>query len=271
MSPPLLPLLAEPEDVARLLKHPRLRIVDVGRREIYVRTHLPGALHIDYDRLVMARPPATGLLPDAGALTDILGGLGLQADDHVVAYDDEANGRAARLLWTLDAAGHSHFSLLNGGLEQWQAEDRPVESGERKLESSPYRVALREQVTADLDYVRSHLRDPEIVLLDTRSPDEYSGKLKRAARGGHIPGAVNYNWTDAMDHDRYLRIRPAEDIQRELAALGVALSKEIVVYCQTHHRSAHTYIVLKHLGYPRVRGYAGSWSEWGNHPDTPIE
>lgn len=271
MSPPLLPLLAEPEDVARLLKHPRLRIVDVGRREIYTRAHLPGARHIDYDRLVVARPPATGLLPSPEALTDILSGLGLQPDDHVVAYDDEANGRAARLLWTLDAAGHAHFSLLNGGLEQWQAEDRSVESGELKGESAPYRIAPREQVTADLEYVRSHLRDPEIVLLDTRSPDEYSGSLKRAARGGHIPGAVNYNWTDAMDHDRYLRIRLAEDIRRELAALGVEPSKEIVVYCQTHHRSAHTYIVLKHLGYPRVRGYAGSWSEWGNHPDTPIE
>lgn len=271
MSPPLLPLLAEPDDVALHLKHPRVRIVDVGRREIYVRTHLPGAAHIDYDRLVLARPPATGLLPEAAQLAEILSGLGLTPDHHVIAYDDETNGRAARLLWTLDAVGHRHFSLLNGGLEQWQAEERPVESGEVKPERSQYSVTLRGQAAADIDYVLAHLRDPQTVLLDTRSPEEYSGELKRAARGGHIPGAVNYNWTDAMDHDRHLRVRSADELQRELSALGVDPSKEIIVYCQTHHRSAHTYIVLKHLGYPRVRGYAGSWSEWGNRTDTPIE
>jgi thiosulfate/3-mercaptopyruvate sulfurtransferase len=93
----------------------------------------------------------------------------------------------------------------------------------------------------------------------------------RAARGGHIPGAVNLNWTLAMDEQRQLRCKADATLRALLETIGVTPDKEVILYCQTHHRSAHTYLVLKHLGYPRVRGYAGAWSEWGNDPTLPVE
>jgi thiosulfate/3-mercaptopyruvate sulfurtransferase len=115
------------------------------------------------------------------------------------------------------------------------------------------------------------LGQADFVPLDTRSPGEYAGIDIRAARGGHIPGAVNMNWTEAMDPGRQLRFKPDHTLRRMLESKGVTPDKEVVVYCQTHHRSAHTYIVLKHLGYPRLRGYPGAWSEWGNSAELPIE
>ena len=102
-----------------------------------------------------------------------------------------------------------------------------------------------------------------------RGADEYRGEKVLTARGGHIPGAINFEWTAGMDPERQLRIR--EDLAAELEGLGITRDKEIITHCQTHHRSGFTYLAAKALGYPRVKAYAGSWGEWGNHPDTPIE
>ncbi len=125
--------------------------------------------------------------------------------------------------------------------------------------------------TSDKDYILSRLGQPDLTLLDTRSPAEYEGRDVRAARGGHIPGAVNLNWIEAMDQTRQLRFKADPVLRRMLAAIGVTPDKEVIVYCQTHHRSAHTYIVLRHLGYQRLRAYPGAWSEWGNTPGLPVE
>lgn len=271
MAQSSLPLLIEPAELAAHLNDPNIRLVDVGRAETYARTHLPGAVHLDYARIVAARPPAGGLLPDAAQLADVLGGIGLTPAHHVVAYDNEGNGKAARFLWTLDAVGHVHASLLNGGLDAWLGENRPVETAAPQVAPARYPVKLNGAVVADKDYILAHLRDPRTLLLDARSPEEYVGSIRRATRGGHIPGAINFNWTDAIDPNRKLRLKPAEVLKEKLAALGVTPDKEIVTYCQTHHRSAHTYFVLKYLGYRNVKGYPGSWSEWGNTPNLPIE
>jgi thiosulfate/3-mercaptopyruvate sulfurtransferase len=266
-----LPLLVEPAELSAQLGAPNLRIVDLNPSHIYARAHVPGAVSLDYSRIVAPRPPAAAVLPNPEQLADTLGAIGLLPEHHVVAYDDEGNGRAARLLWTLDAIGHTNASLLNGGLKAWMAEQRPTEAGTRPIKRTEYPVQIRGDVQVDKDYVLAHLKDPTVVLVDARSPDEYAGRTKRAARVGHIPGAVNFNWTDAMDQSRFLRVKDAQELKRTLEGLGVTPDKEVITYCQTHHRSAHTYVMLKSLGYPKVKAYSGSWSEWGNLPDTPIE
>lgn len=266
-----LPLLIEPAELAARLGDPRIRVIDVNPPNVYLRAHVPGAIPLEYARIVAQRPPATAVLPDAAQLAQVLGSLGLTPEHHVVAYDDEGNGRASRFLWTLDAVGHRGASLLNGGLRAWLAEGQATESGPGAASPTQYPVQLRGDVVANKDYILAHLRDPDVLLLDTRTPEEYSGDMKRAERAGHIPGAVNFHWTDAMDPARHLRLKPPAELRRALAAIGATPDKEIITYCQTHHRSAHTYMVLKSLGYPRIRGYPGSWSEWGNLPDTPVE
>lgn len=271
MARPLLPLVVEPAELEKHLGAEKLLIVDLCRPEIYAQSHVPGAVHIDYAQIVAARPPAMGVLPGEAQLSEVFSSLGMMPDSHVVAYDNEGGGRASRLLWTLDTIGHPYYSLLNGGLHAWLNDRRPVSTEPVKRTRSQYTVKFRDVVTADKSYIMNHLRDPNMVIVDTRTPAEYRGETRRADRAGHIPGAVNFDWVNAIDQTRGLRLKPAEELKRTLTQLGVTPDKEVIAYCQTHHRSAHTYIVLKSLGYSRVRGYPGSWSEWGNSPDTPIE
>ncbi|MDA8383349.1 MAG: sulfurtransferase [Betaproteobacteria bacterium] len=268
---PPLPLIVEPDELEAHLSDPDLLIVDLCKPDLYPRAHVPGAIHLDYRRLVERRGHAGGLLPDAAALSEILSGLGITPQRHVCAYDDEGGGRASRLLWTLDVVGHEKFSLLNGGLLAWYNEGHPVESQPHAAEPASYPVAAIRRGLADCQYVLSHFADPHVRILDARSRNEYLGLTRFSARNGHIPGAVNLEWTFAMDPAQHLRLKPFPLLRQILEASGITPDKEVIVHCQTHHRSAHTYIMLKALGYPQIRGYAGSWSEWGNREDTPIE
>ncbi|MEE1558029.1 MAG: rhodanese-like domain-containing protein, partial [Arenicellales bacterium] len=184
----------------------------------------------------------------------------------------EGGGRAARLLWTLHYLGYFNAHVLNGGIHAWSNEGHPVTA--EPVARPPARAlpldAIDDSVLATRDYVLTHLDDAGVALLDARTPEEYAGSKISAKRGGHIPGAINLNWHDSMDQARNLRLKPTALLEELLASRGINLEQEVIVYCQTHHRSAHTWMMLKSLGYGRVRGYAGSWSEWGNDPTTPV-
>jgi thiosulfate/3-mercaptopyruvate sulfurtransferase len=265
------PLLIEPEVLEKTIGSKELLIVDLSKAETYARLHVPGAVHLDYARIVAASPPVMGLLPDDDTLRDVLSSLGCHPDRHVVAYDDEGGGRAARLLWTLEIAGHPHHSLLNGGLHAWANEGHPCDNTPVTATPAASEVAHNGTPLASREYILERLHSPDTALLDVRSPDEYHGIRKYAERAGHIPGAVNLEWTRTMDPQRNLRFQPDGELRRMLAAIGITPEREVITYCQTHHRSAHTYLVLRHLGYPQIKGYAGSWSDWGNQPDLPLE
>lgn len=265
------PMLLQPDELERQLEAENLLIVDLCSEESYLSRHVPGAVHLDYSHIVTARPPVMGLLPDELRLSRVLSHLGFTPESHVIAYDAEGNGRASRLLWTLEELGHEQFSLLDGGLKAWLIEGHSVRQGRETRAPSHFHGCYQGSRAVDKEYILAHLSDPEVVILDARSPAEYQGEYVRAQRGGHIPGAVNFEWTRAIDQQRNLRLKPMEELRLSLEELGVTPDKEVICHCQTHHRSAHTCMVLKYLGYSRVKGYPGSWSEWGNDPETPIE
>ena len=272
MSNANLPVLVEPDQLAAHIGDAGLLIVDMRSSGGYAQGHISGAVNVDYSDIIRGAPPAMGLLPDEAHLSAVLSRIGLMPDTHVVAYDDEGGGRASRLLWTLDALGHSRLSLLNGGLQAWVAAGHKLDQTIVQPTPSDYQARFANPAAvAEKEHILSRLGNPDTSILDTRTPGEYQGQDVRAARGGHIPGAVNMNWTDAIDTQRNLRFKSEETLRSMLEAIGVTRDKEVIVYCQTHHRSAHTYMVLKYLGYDKVRGYAGAWSEWGNDPSLPVE
>jgi thiosulfate/3-mercaptopyruvate sulfurtransferase len=266
----LLPLVVEPETLEAHLADEDLLVIDLGPRDVYEDLHVPGAVHLDHRRLSSGEAPATGGLPDEDALAEVLTDIGLEPRHHVVAYDDEGGGWASRLLWILDVVGHRRHSLLNGGLCAWLTEGHPTEEDERAPGSPGAAFSCSRRAWVDKAELLARLGDPRVAIIDSRTPGEYAGRDVRAARGGHVPGAVNLDWQSTIDRARRLRLKPEPVLRETLEGLGVTPDKEVIVYCQTHHRSSHTYVMLKALGYPSVRAYPGSWAEWGNSPETPV-
>ena len=269
---PILPLLIEPAELQQHLHDSNLLIVDLCKHSQYQQLHIPGAVFLDYGYLTAVNHPAMGFLPDAEQISRVLAALGFTSDSHVVAYDEEGGGKAARLIWTLHALGHCKTSLLNGGLISWYKEQHPVTADATRITDVPCKVNYTNMaVVADRHYILAHLDDSKVALLDARSLGEYSGEKRFADRAGRIPGAKHFEWTDGIDLEKNYRLLPDNVLLKKLAALDLTPDKEIIVYCQTHHRSALSYFMLKNLGYEKVRGYPGSWSDWGNRVDTPIE
>ena len=266
-----LPLLVEPDILENTLGYENLLIIDLSKAETYRKLHIPGAVHLDYVQITAGRKPVMGLLPEAGTLDTLFTSIGIDEQAHIIAYDDEGGGRAARLLWTLDMAGHEHASLLNGGLHAWANEDHPHTDEPATPVAKQFHTRYNDKPSADSAYIRERLGNADTCLLDVRTPAEYNGTKRFAERGGHIPGAVNIEWTQMMNQSRNLRFKPDDELIPLLESVGATPDKEVIVYCQSHHRSAHSYIVLKHLGFKQLKGYPGSWSDWGNNPDLPVE
>lgn len=265
-----LPLLLEPAQLAGLLPDDHLLIIEQCKGETFVQNHIPGSVHLDFKRLQLPGTPAPGKLPSAEALETVFSELGLTPDTHVICSDDEGGGWAGRLIWVLDCIDHKKYSYLNGGLVAWLDEGLPTESGEVTPVASNYQIgAIHHDCSFTKEQILENIGQPDFAVWDARSAAEYTGEKAISKRGGHIPGAVNYEWTLGMDKSRGLRINELEGFRQLLAGLGIDSTKRIATHCQTHHRSGFTYLVGKILGLD-IRGYAGSWSEWGNDESTPV-
>jgi len=274
LLPSVTPALAAPllVDAAWLEAHlgdGTLRIVDMAsERKTYRRGHIPGAVYLSVDDVRIKVPAGGYRLPTETEAARLFGDLGIGPDTHVVMYDDSGDLDAARLFFTLDVFGHRAVSLLDGGIQAWRRAKLPETTVVPSVARTDYRPARVGERVASAEWVRDRLNDPSVALLDARSADEYTGKDVRARRGGHIPGAVNVEWRENLRADG--TFKPVGELRAMYAAQAVTPDKTVVTYCQTHHRAAHTYFVLRLLGYPRLVGYDRSWSEWGNRDDLPL-
>ncbi len=264
-------LLLQADELQKLIDKNELLIVDVSSTDNFIKGHIPGAVHILPSALQGGIKPAVGKIPNDQALNQLFSAIGLSESSHVIAYDDEGGGWAGRLIWTLDAIGHTNYSYLDGGIQAWKAAGFAVETGGFTGRANNYPITIDSRPIAELDEVLDSLEDPSVAIWDARSAEEYRGEKLVATRGGHIPGAVNIDWLELIDRDNNMRLIDLDGLQQRLNTLGLSKDKTIITHCQTHHRSGLTYLVMKILGYPSIKGYHGSWSEWGNREDTPIE
>ena len=269
--------LVATEWVAEHLGDQGLRLVEVDvDTTAYDRGHIPGAVGWNWKRDLQDQTVRD--VAPREAFEQLIGRSGISPETTIILYGDNNNWFAAYAYWALQYYGHGKAKLVNGGRVKWEAEGRELSTEVPSYPAVDYRFPdqPQEQFRAYRDEVAAKLG--RIGLVDVRSPAEFSGQLlapenlpqEGAQRGGHIPTAVNIPWASAVQQDG--TFRSVQELRELYQGKGISPEREVIAYCRIGERSAHTWFVLKELlGYPEVRNYDGSWTEWGSSIKAPIE
>lgn len=265
-------LLVSADELVRQLDLPgpeRPLVLDLRPPDAYTAGHVPGALHLDLWALSLMDTDPAPLNAFMWMIEHVLAAHGVQASTPVVVYDDQSGIRAARAFWFLEYFGHPAARLLDGGFAAWTRAGLPVTREALPARTSDWAGTRDDRTLATWRTVRAALARPDTVVLDTRSDGEYCGTTVRAKRGGAVPGAVHIEWTRNLTPAG--DFKPAAELRAMYENAGVTPDREVITYCQGGYRAAHSYLALRLLSYPRVRTYVGSWKEWGDREDLPIE
>jgi thiosulfate/3-mercaptopyruvate sulfurtransferase len=256
---------------------PKVRVaeVDYDPTANYALGHVPGSVLIDWKADI--NDPLTRNIVTKQACESLLQRVGVNDDTTLVLYGDFNNWFAAFAFWVFKYYGYKDVRLMNGGRKKWLEEDKPVTKDIPSHAKGNFKASEPDSsIRVFLRYVRDTLGSK--ILVDVRGPKEFTGEIlappeyptEHAQRGGHIPSAVNIPWGQAVNEDG--TFKSADELQKLYQSKGVAADKEVISYCRIGERSSHTWFVLKYLlGYPNVQNYDGSWTEWGNMIDNPIE
>lgn len=264
--------------VAEHLNDPTIRLVESNEDILLYNTgHIPGAVKIDW--FSELNNPIIRDYLDAPHFAEFVSAKGISPETTVVFYGDKNNWWATYAFWVFQLFGHTKARIMNGGRKKWVEEGRPLSKETPSYPKTNYPVPSRDDspIRAFRDDVMKHIRASG-ALVDVRSPGEYSGELlhmadypqEGALRGGHIPGARNIPWAKAANEDG--TFKSVEALRELYESQGVTGERDVIAYCRIGERSSHTWFVLTYLlGYPNVRNYDGSWTEWGNLVGAPIE
>ena len=244
-------------------------ILDLRPAEAYAAGHIPGAIHVDLFGLSLIDTDPAPLSAFMWMIEHVLATRGVDPATPVVVYDDQSGIRAARAFWFLEYFGHPSVKLLDGGFGAWTRGGFPVTRDAAAPSASAWTGSREHDAIATWRDVRDAIGQRQSVILDTRSDGEYCGTTVRAARGGAIPGAVHIEWTRNLGPGG--EFKPADELRKMYEEAGVTPDRSVITYCQGGYRAAHSYLALRLLGYPNVRNYVGSWKEWGDRTNLPLE
>jgi thiosulfate/3-mercaptopyruvate sulfurtransferase len=272
-------VLVDTQWVEDHLKDPKVRVaeVDYDPKANYKLGHALGAVLFDWKEDI--NDPLTRNIFSKQSCEDLLQKAGINNDTTLILYGDFNNWFAAFAFWVFKYYGYDDIRLMNGGRKKWLEEDRPLSKDIPEYPKGNFKAAEPDNsIRVFLNYVRDSIESSQKVLIDVRSPKEFTGEIlappeyptEHAQRGGHIPGALNIPWSQAVSEDG--TFKSAEELKKLYESKGITSNREVITYCRIGERSSHTWFVLKYLlGYPDVKNYDGSWTEWGNMIDNPIE
>ncbi len=270
--------LVETEWVAQNLNDPNIRLVESNEDFLLYETgHIPGAVKVDW--FTTLQDPVRRDFLSRADFEKLCSEAGISKDTTVIFYGDKSNWFATYALWLFRYYGHEMVKIMNGGRTKWIQEQRPLSTAVPSYPKTTYKAKEPDPgIRAYREDVFRHIQNKQ-PLVDVRSPKEYSGELlampnypqEGATRGGHIPGAANIPWSQATNENDST-FKSAEELNKLYQERGITPDKDIIAYCRIGERSSHTWFVLTYLlGYPNVRNYDGSWTEWGNLVNAPIE
>jgi len=267
-----MPALVAADWVKQRLGDPEIILVDMSSgKGPYQGRFIPGAVQLPYSALVQRNGKGISLRVSDQRLHEVLGILGIDANRHVVIYDEMGGLHAGRLYWELERIGHTKVSVLDGGIVEWMRRGLPIERQPAKPQQATYQAngGGREN-EADLHVVKKAMGDGKTVLLDVRSEHEYRG-MQGQSRSGHIPGAQWWPWEQVLQAEKGLVAKDESTILASLEGIGVTTDMPVIAYCRSGHRASRTYLTLRRLGFENVKLYDGSMAEWSKDGSAPVK
>ena len=274
-APAPLARLVSTDELARWQMERKVVLLDV-RTDVfaYLKGHLPGAEYLNSETLRASEGGIPARLLSAAAYAELFSRLGVDIGAPVVIYSagETRNIDATFTAWLLAGFGHPQVYILDGGFFKWQLEQRPVVQPYPRIPLSHFPPTFKPE-SASLEDVRRALRTKDAILVDARSPEQFAGEAGAQMRRGHIPGAINHYWADDLTQVGFGHVwKDTTALGAAYAAQGITADKSIIAYCNSAFEASHVHFTLRNLlGYPRVRVYVGSWTEWAERADLPIE